>query len=231
MRMQWSTRTLPMRTPPKRTPPALTGSMELRGTYALPLQPHPYRTARMSFWGGCEYPNIRWVHESCAMVKVFLLKPVACQRNQETKETKKPKKPRNQRNQETKETKKPKKPRNQGSSTQPLETVLSNIASLYAHEGIHRLQSSLFDSEVGVVLLLCSHLPCNPSSLEVAYSALIDKDAPPSLVPLAKTFSPPVLPVAACRSSPPRPTRHAFIASSVGMYVAPGSPQRPQSSV
>ena len=60
----------------------------------------------------------------------------------------------------------------QDSSAQSLEIVRSHIA--YTRERIRRLQIGLFDSEVGVVLLLCSQLAFNPPFLEVAYSDLTD---------------------------------------------------------
>ena len=71
--------------------------------------------------------------------------------------------------------------RHQGSSTQSLETVRSHIASTHARERIHRLQISLYDSEVGFVAsLLIARFRSTVSRDRTLYST---REGPPPLVP------------------------------------------------
>ena len=100
------------------------------------------------------------------------------------------------------------KPRHQCSSTQPLETVRSHIASPDARERIHRLQvRPLTLRWVSFCFFAHSSPSIHHRSLEVSCSTLIEKTLP-SLVPLINACYPlqghAVLLTTTRRSSHPR---------------------------
>ena len=110
-------------------------------------------TGRMSLSGRREYPDMRWVYESCcAMTKVLSVETSCLSR----------------------------KPRNQGSSAQPLETVRSHSTSAHARERIHHLEINPFNSKWGSFRFFAHS---SPSIHRLSrHTPLFLRRPPPSLV-------------------------------------------------
>ena len=113
------------------------------------------------------------------------------------------------------------------------------IAPLHSHRQILLRSLILTDSEVDLVLLLCSPLTSKPSSRKAAQSTLQLRRSPPSSVPRHYHLVPGtglhdftdhgVMFVAlASRSTL---VRYALVLSRVEIYLPLNSPQRPQSTV
>jgi len=101
---------------------------------------------------------------------------------------------------------------------------MAHIASPHAPDHNFHRWISFTDSEVGLVLLLCSQIAFDPSSIKAAHATPTEKSTP-SLVP---RHSPVQDPHGHCRRS--SLAHYTLMACRVGMYLPSNSLLRPRST-